>query len=236
MSNGARPRVVYPNEATDNDMNRQRYFGLTPTLLNLAFFAIIAALAVGGVFAAGGPNKALDEAKQAAGLDKPQVEVVGGQPWPTAPTPAAAPAVVEATPAPAVYVAPDENQECPAGYTLILLLERDNLVRYSYTTQTCVSSAALCTAVLTTIDFSPKHNPSYNRLTQQPCSILPDCPAGKTCTLDACFGDASIPAYQLRVPAIEFLSCAADCPPSDWIIYDDIDEGGSIRCLPHIRN
>jgi len=81
------------------DMNDNKYFGLTPTQFNLAFFAIIAALAVGGVFAAGGPSRVVSEAKHAAGLDKPQAEYVVGPQTEATPTPAA-PAVV-ATPTPA---------------------------------------------------------------------------------------------------------------------------------------
>ncbi|MDO8614051.1 MAG: hypothetical protein Q7R32_14705 [Dehalococcoidia bacterium] len=73
-------------------MNGHKYFGLTPTQLNLAFFAVLAALAVGGVFAAGGPH-VLDEAKSTLGLDKPKAEyVVGAQASPT-PEQAAAPEI-----------------------------------------------------------------------------------------------------------------------------------------------
>ncbi len=49
-------------------MQEGRYFGLTPSQLNLAFVGVIAALAVGGVFAAGGPNRVTDETKQALGI------------------------------------------------------------------------------------------------------------------------------------------------------------------------
>ncbi len=48
----------------------QTVFGLTPAQLNLAFVAVIAAVAIGGVFAAGGPNQALDEGKQKLGLER----------------------------------------------------------------------------------------------------------------------------------------------------------------------
>jgi hypothetical protein len=50
-------------------VNRQRLLGLTATQLNVGFVAVIAALAIGAVFAAGGPNQALDEAKQILGVE-----------------------------------------------------------------------------------------------------------------------------------------------------------------------
>ena len=52
-------------------MKDGKYFGLTPTQLSVAFFAIIAVLAVGVVFAAVGPSRVLSEAKQALGVDSP---------------------------------------------------------------------------------------------------------------------------------------------------------------------
>ena len=52
-------------------MNNKTFFGLSPTQLNVAFLALVAALALGAVFAAGGPRKAMDEARGALGLDSP---------------------------------------------------------------------------------------------------------------------------------------------------------------------
>lgn len=87
-------------------MNDKTFFGLTATQLNLAFFAVIAALAIGGVVAAAGPSKVLDEAKEVVGFDKPRAEYVV-RPMNHKTQTANVPTPVPATPAPVVEAAPE---------------------------------------------------------------------------------------------------------------------------------